>query len=195
MQSFLKQNSGIHAKHVATEDLITAHIVLLIITKTLKMSLEISVEQGRRLFAEGPEWFKKDLLDAFGEDELKGKPYESLLTFDDCCRRCGTTEEAFEEKWKDVPVCKQVIALERLAVISKAINGEWSADHFDTGQKKWALYFTVRPSGFAFSDAYYYYDHSVTSVGSRLCTDSREKALFIAEQFAAEYADFFLYTE
>ena len=42
------------------------------------------------------------------------------------------------------------------------------------------------------SDTDYYCGSAGTCVGSRLCTDSSEKALYIGETFQAEYKEFFL---
>jgi hypothetical protein len=50
-------------------------------------------------------------------------------------------------------------------------------------------------SGFGFSVSGYVYGDSGSAVGSRLCTDTWEKALYIAVQFKAEYQEYFLYSE
>ena len=85
-----------------------------------------------------------------------------------------------------------VVALKKLRHITKVINGKnvvfnWS----DRNQPKWRPWFDLS-SGFGFGISFYYYSYADAAVGSRLCTNTSEKALYIAEQFKSEYEDFIL---
>jgi hypothetical protein len=82
-----------------------------------------------------------------------------------------------------------------LLIIYKAINNEWKPDWSNWDQYKYYPLFEVLSSGFGFSVSGYVYGDSGSAVGSRLCTDTWEKALYIAEQFKAEYQEYFLYSE
>ena len=78
---------------------------------------------------------------------------------------------------------------------NKAINNGWVPDWSDDDQYKWFPWFGVLSSGSGFSNSGSDCYCTGTTVGSRLCTDSSEKAEYIAEQFEAEYVDYFLYSE
>ena len=70
-----------------------------------------------------------------------------------------------------------------LMVIFEAINDGWEPDFSDHSQGKYYPWPWFLSSGFGFSDSGYYYAHSTTLVGSRLCTDNSEKAIYILNQF------------
>jgi hypothetical protein len=122
--------------------------------------------------------------------------YTTIKTFEDACKKVNTDPA----KLPDVSgileeFAKPIIAAYKLLIIYKAINNEWKPDWSNWDQYKYYPLFEVLSSGFGFSTSFYLYDHSVTTVGSRLCTDTWEKALYIAEQFKAEYQEYFLYSE
>lgn len=121
--------------------------------------------------------------------------YRSIKTFDDACRACRTTEEEFNEKMKNLGLSEDTIAYEKLKIEYKAINNGWVPDWSDTDQYKYYPWFEVLPSGLGFSYSGYVYARTVTDVGSRLCTDTSEKALYMAQQFEAEYKAFLLLSE
>jgi hypothetical protein len=122
--------------------------------------------------------------------------YTTIKTFEDACKKVNTDPA----KLPDVSgilkaFAKPIIAAYKLLIIYKAINNGWEPDWSNWDQYKYYPWFKVLSSGFGFSCSHYGYDLANTSVGSRLCTDTREKALFIAEQFKAEYQEYFLYSE
>ena len=89
---------------------------------------------------------------------------------------------------------KAIINCYKLYIIFKAINNGWIPDWNNWDQGKYFPWFRVLSSGsgFDFSFSVYDYDSTITDVGSRLCTDTSEKALYIGKQFGEEYAEFFL---
>ena len=70
-----------------------------------------------------------------------------------------------------------------LSVIFEAINDGWKPDYSNHNQAKYYPWPWVSSSGLGFSNSYYSYDHAYASVGFPLCTNTREKAIYILEQF------------
>jgi len=81
-----------------------------------------------------------------------------------------------------------------LFVVFEAINNGWVPDWNNQNEYKYFPWFEIKVSGsgFVFANSYSDYACTHSTVGSRLCTDRSEKALFIAEIFGKEYADLFL---
>lgn len=154
------------------------------------MSLQIEKQTAKRLFETAPDWFQKQLINEFGEATFKTKEFEKIKTFEDACNMLGIDPASVINE-NDQPDEK---AYKQLKVIIKAINSGWEPNWNDTNQYKWFPVFNLS-SGFGFSGSSYFCTYSVTPVGSRLCTDTSEKALYIAKQFQAEYEDYFLYKE
>jgi hypothetical protein len=70
-----------------------------------------------------------------------------------------------------------------LSVIFEAINDGWEPDFSNHNQYKYFPWPWVSSSGFGFSGTTYNYVGTYSAVGSRLCTDTSEKAIWILEQF------------
>jgi hypothetical protein len=70
-----------------------------------------------------------------------------------------------------------------LMVIFEAINDGWEPDFSDHSQGKYYPWPWVLSSGFGFSTSGYLFAYSLSFVGSRLCTDTSEKAIYILNQF------------
>ena len=87
---------------------------------------------------------------------------------------------------------KDVVAYKKLRVIIKAVNQGWTPDWTNKNQKKWFPYFEVLSSGLGFRDSHYGYTYTDTSVGSRLCFETSEKAEYAGKQFIKLYEDFLL---
>jgi hypothetical protein len=122
--------------------------------------------------------------------------YTTIKTFEDACIKLDLNPVVLPDVLS-IPeeFAKPVIAAYKLMIIYKAINNGWKPDWNNYNQSKYYPWFEVSSSGFGFSNTGYSYGHSITVVGSRLCTDSSEKALYIAEQFKAEYVDYFLFSK
>jgi len=128
--------------------------------------------------------------------QKKDFDFRTIKSFEDACQK----EAVDPIKLPDVSMIpeefrKAIINAYKLMIIYKAINNGWIADWGNINQYKYFPWFEVLSSGFGFSNSVYNYGITDASVGSRLCTDTREKALYIADQFATEYKEFFLYTE
>jgi len=122
--------------------------------------------------------------------------FRTIKTFEDACIQLNIDQAAMPslslipEEFR-----KPLLAAYKLMIIYKAINNGWVPDWSNDDQYKWFPWFGVLSSGSGFSGSCSCYRYGVATVGSRLCTDSSEKAEYIAEQFNAEYVDYFLYSE
>jgi len=122
--------------------------------------------------------------------------YKTIKTFEDACNKLGIDPS----KLPDLSMIpeefrKPLIATYKLFIVFKAINDGWIADYSNSSQWKYYPWFRVLSSGFGFSNSYYYCDSAATHFGSRLCTDTSEKALYMAKQFEDLYKDLFLFSE
>jgi hypothetical protein len=122
--------------------------------------------------------------------------YTKIKTFEDAYKHLGLDPAKLPDV-SDIPeeFRKPVIAGFKLMIIYQAINNGWKPDWSNYSQGKYYLWFEILSSGFGFSCTSYLYDGTRTTVSSRLCTDTSEKALYIGKQFEAEYKDYFLFSE
>ena len=123
--------------------------------------------------------------------------YKVIKSFEDACKKECIDPNALPDL-SNLPdeFKKPMIAHYKLMVIFKAINNGW-IPNWNVADYKYFPWFEVeasdeQPSGFGFSCSGYDSWYSLTCVGSRLCTYSREVALYIAKQFEQEYIDLFL---
>ena len=87
---------------------------------------------------------------------------------------------------------ENISALKKLHHIIKVINNGWTPDWSSEDQYKYYPWFNVSPSGSGFSDSYYGFSYTDSGVSSRLLTDTREKALYLANQFRDLYSQYLL---
>jgi len=154
------------------------------------MELKIKKETAREIYDESPSGLRKILEETFGVDCFKKTDWKDFKTFDDLCRATGTTEADFNRKWEHADLDPSTLAFERLKICTRAYNQDWPFNAYDTNQRKWFPYFNVLSSGLCFSYAIYYYDLTFTSVGSRLCFESEEKAALAGMTFTKLFEDF-----
>ena len=119
--------------------------------------------------------------------------YRTIKNYEDACKK----ENHDPEKIPDVSMIpeefgKPIIALFKIMMFYKAINNGVKMRMGDSSQNKYYPWPYVLSSGFGFSLTLYYYDITDTSVGSRLCTDSSEKALYAFKQCEDLYKDWML---
>ena len=120
--------------------------------------------------------------------------YTTIKSFEDACMKenidplmlpdASMIPESFR---------KAIINAYKLMIIFKAINNGWVPNWKNRDEYKYFPWFYVSPSGAGLSHSVFRYAFTSTAVSSRLCTDTSEKALFIAKQFEAEYKEFLLY--
>ena len=150
-------------------------------------TLKIDKNKAVRLFREVPKWFQEMLINTFGKETFSGKITDRIKSFDDICNEVGVDPDGFI----GMPGTPDEIAYKKIKLITSVLNEGVILDWNNSNQQKWYPYFNLA-SGSGFSGSRSTYDCTFTSVGSRLCTDTSEKAQYIAKQFEAEYIDFML---
>lgn len=122
--------------------------------------------------------------------------YKTIKTFEDACKKLNLDPMKLPDV-SGIPgeFARPIIAAYKLFVIYKAINNGWIPDWSNWRQYKYYPWFDVLSSGFGFSRSDCHCDYASADGGSRLCTDSSEKAIYIAKQFEAEYQDYLLFSK
>jgi hypothetical protein len=123
----------------------------------------------------------------------EGFDYTTIKSFEDACKKLGIEPITPGTALLSEDLKKPMVAAYKLMVIYMAINNGWKPNWNNYKQGKYYPWFEILSSGFGFSRAAYGDDGAVAGVGSRLCTDSSEKALYIGKQFEDIYRDFFLF--
>lgn len=144
--------------------------------------MEIDKQTAKKLFDQAPDWFKENLKEEFGEDLFKKREYENIKTFSDACLACGTTEEAFNEKFEGTSLDADTLAFEKLKIVNKAINNGRTPDHTNSDERKWFPYYLLS-SGFGFSGSAFDYGYAIVRVGSLLCFETQEQSDYSGQQF------------
>jgi hypothetical protein len=116
----------------------------------------------------------------------KGTPgfdFHSIKTTDDAFRKCGLEPNLpdfsmIPEKYRHSLMCAFL-----LMVVFDAINDGWEPDFSNHNEARYFPWPWVLSSGFGFSLSSYDYGCTIALVGSRLCTNTREKVVYILEQF------------
>ena len=127
--------------------------------------------------------------------------YRTIKTYEHACGKIGIDPIILPDVSQlDPGMGKTLIAIYKLMVIFKAINDGWEPNWNNSSEYKYFPWFSInsdsaRPSGFGFSFTFCGGWFSLTNCGSRLCTNSRDKALYIANTFEAEYIDFILISQ
>jgi len=125
--------------------------------------------------------------------EIKPFDFRTIKSFENACKRQKLNPTFLPDvSMIHEELRKFVIAAYKLTIIFKAINNGWTPDWSDYSQYKYYPLFEVLSSGFGFSVSDCGCAITGTSVGSRLCTDTSEKAVYIAKQFESEYKDYLL---
>ena len=124
--------------------------------------------------------------------------YTTIKSYEDACKKLQLDPKALP----DVSMIpkkhrKAVIASYKLFIMFDAINDGWTPDWSNSDQYKYFPWLQIaadkkRPSGFGFSGTSYGFTDTRTDTGSRLCGDSRDKAIYVADTFQTELADLFL---
>jgi hypothetical protein len=148
--------------------------------------LQIDKQTAKKLYPDAPDWMQQKLIDEYGAESFKPNDFENIKTFEDACKALMISpDEVFTVADSD-----DEVAYKKLKVIVAAINNGWKPDWSDGNQYKYYPYFKVLPWGSGFSNSDSYYTGTDTSVGSRLCFESSEKAMYAASQFEDLYKQF-----
>ena len=118
----------------------------------------------------------------------KNFDYKTIKTYDDAV-------EAREVDDDDIIYSTDrphIVGYKKLCHIVKVINNGWVPDWSNKDQRKYYLWFKVSPSGSGFSGSIYAYDCTHSYVGSRLVSDTEEKALYLGKQFQDIHSQYLL---
>lgn len=123
---------------------------------------------------------------------------KKIKTFADACKALKLNSKALP----DVSMLpkihqKSIIAYYKLIIIIQAVNNGWQPNWSDSNEPKYYNWFypladKKRPSGFGFSDAFFNYVNTSTTVGSRLCFKNWKSADYVRETFENLYKDYLL---
>jgi len=123
---------------------------------------------------------------------------KKIKTFADACKKLGLDPN----KLPDVSLLpekhqKSIIAFFKLIIIVEAINNGWTPNWNNSNQYKYYAWFWVeaseqQPAGSGFSRSDYVSSYTHSYVGSRLCFETSEQAMYAAKQFGDLYQDYLL---
>ena len=123
--------------------------------------------------------------------------FKNIKSFEDACAKLGISPELPVFPMAPEKHQKALIAHYKLVIIAQALNNGWEPDWKNHSQWKYYPWMQIaateeKPAGVGFS--YYDYVNSRTrsGVGSRLCYQSSEIAIYAGEQFCDLYKDYFL---
>jgi hypothetical protein len=126
----------------------------------------------------------------------KAFDYKTIKSFKDACRRLKQNPLILPEvSLLSEEFRKPMIAYYKLVLIFKAINNGWIPNWNNWSQYKYYPWYRVLSSGFGFVGSAYDGTTTGAGIGSRLCTESSQTAIYIAKQFEDEHKDFLLYSK
>ena len=126
----------------------------------------------------------------------KGSPafnFRTIKSYEDACKK----QNHDPLKVPDISMIpgdlgKKLVAVFKIMMFYAAINNGWLPDYSNLSQAKYYPWPWVLSSGFGFSGSDYRYGYAFTHVGSPLCTDTSEKALYAFEQCKDLYQEWLL---
>jgi hypothetical protein len=121
--------------------------------------------------------------------------YTDIKTFEDACKVLNLESSTIIPDFSLFPESDidAMIAHAKLIIIAKAINRDWTPDWTDSSQWKYYPWFKMgSSSGVGFSYDGYDYWATLSTVGSRLCFENREKAKYVGKQFQELYKIYFV---
>ncbi len=121
---------------------------------------------------------------------------QKIKTFEDACEITGNNPQILPDvsMITDEGMARYILACFKLAIIAKALNGDWIPDFTDHNQWKYYPWFFVKkdgkhPSGIGFSYSNFDYSYALTLVGSRLCYKNATLAEYAGKTFLEIYRD------
>ncbi len=120
--------------------------------------------------------------------------YTEIKTFEDACKVLNLDAAKVIPDFSLFPVEEQepMKAHAKLIIIAKAINGDWTPNWTDGRWKYYPWFEMGSPSGGGLScDDYGSWD-TYSVVGSRLCFENREKAIYAGQTFEELYKTYFV---
>jgi hypothetical protein len=121
--------------------------------------------------------------------------YTEIKTFEDACKVLNLDPASIIPDFSLFPESDRQAMIDhaKLIIIAKAINADWVPDWENGKWDKYYPWFVMgSSSGVGFSSDGYGDWRTLSSVGSRLCFESREKAKYVGEQFQYLYKSYFV---
>lgn len=121
---------------------------------------------------------------------------DRVKSYEDACAIAGITPITLEQ-FSFLPEDQQkaMFGLHKITTVINTLNGGWKPDWNNSNEWKYYPWFLMRDQagetpGSGFSSYGCDYDCTCSTVGSRLCLDTSEKAEYVAEIMLQEYKDF-----
>jgi hypothetical protein len=124
--------------------------------------------------------------------------FRTIKTVEDACKKTGYDLSKFPaDAVLGTKFGRPLIAINKLMIVTEAVNNGWKPNWNNQSEYKyfpwhWLQKDASHPSGFGFSGSDCDNASASTGLGSLLCCDTAEKAMYIAEQFKKEWEDFLL---
>lgn len=153
-------------------------------------TLKVNADSARKAYNEGSADTKK-VFEALWPDVFIPVPdWNDITTFDHVLKALPELTEEERALVNYNGTNQRMLGARdflKAVLITEAINQGWVADYDNHNQEKWEIIWEKNKAGFGFSRTYCDYDSSNSSVGSRLCFESRDKAVHAGRHFAAEF--------
>lgn len=119
--------------------------------------------------------------------------YKNIKSLEDACKVNGTNVAdvlPYDPSKVLTPKQQWLNACATLEEVYTAVNKDEPVDYSNHDQEKWFPVFRSNGAGFGFSASNCRYVNTTSTVGSRLCSTSEEKADYVGEQFIDVYRVF-----
>jgi hypothetical protein len=147
------------------------------------MNKELSI--AKEIYRKESNGIKDALEKIFGKEAFQSD-WKDIKTFEDACSFNGTDPTDILPYKKPVTDKQEWLnALAMMDEIVRAINPGFTPDYSKSSQYKWYAWFEYKPSnsGFRFHGSGCDLVSAGSTGGSRLCSETEEKATYIAKQF------------
>ena len=152
-------------------------------------NLTIEKDVARRLYKEGPEWFRPILEGSIPKKDLVPNVMDRIKSLQDAfADQKIDTEEFYARHKNDSP---DELAHKEIKVFAAALNEGVKFDFTNTKQKKWFPVFAAA-SGFRFDGSYCRCTYAAARCGSRLCYANKELSDYAATTIIDTYKKFIL---
>ena len=160
-------------------------------------TLEITKEAAIKAHDEASTKGKTLLENLFGKRVFQKDITERVKSIEDAIRELGNNDvEVIQlNRMKSIGLQNHIIGNQELIVIAKALNEGWQPDWQNDNEYKYFPWFDMDNSSSAGRFSFYVADnpYSFSSVGSRLCFNSRELSNYAGNQFEDIYRKVFIY--
>lgn len=151
-------------------------------------NLTINKKNALKAFKDATSEGKKLLTNLFGEKALSVNIEERHLSVEDCYTELGLVRDE-EIPFKN-PITKRQRSLNAICdldVITEVHREGWDPNKNYGNEYRYEPRFIKNSSGSGFSHSTYAYWYTCTSVGSRLCLQTPERAIYVGNEYIETY--------